>query len=400
MGFDWELVQSLLDRFSVGSDQTVLDPFCGAGTTLVQCKKQGITSIGIDANPVCVLASLVKTNWRLDPDALTTSLKRVLDAAGAIERRGATDEDPALQYLKGSGMIGRGWISLHKARKVIALGAAIKKTVHKPPEHRFFQLALISALVNRIADIKFGPEVYCLSEPRRFAVNSSFTRHAEKMIDDLTQIAGQKRANASTRVFLGDSRRDEALRGAAPKGVDFVITSPPYPNEHDYTRNSRLELVILGYVRMAVDLQPLKQSMVRCNTKGLYKNHADDERYSARYLAVRRIARTLDRRAIKHTDRFSKLYGQMVREYFGGMVRHLRSAMRTLRPGGRCAYVVRDQQSLLGLYVDTPKILAGIATSHSQGFRLDDIIEWKKARGSTGVRTLSEKILIFRKSSR
>jgi tRNA G10 N-methylase Trm11 len=53
MGFDWKLVRFLIDRLEIGENHLVLDPFCGAGTTLVQCKKQGIRSVGIDANPVC-----------------------------------------------------------------------------------------------------------------------------------------------------------------------------------------------------------------------------------------------------------------------------------------------------------------------------------------------------------
>ena len=87
----------------------------------------------------------------------------------------------------------------------------------------------------------------------------------------------------------------------------------------------------------------------------------------------------------------------MVREYFGGMICHLRSINEALKPGGRCAYVLRDQQSLLGLYIDTPKIFAELATARSQGFHLESMIEWKKSRGSTGERTLSEKIVVLRK---
>ncbi len=46
------LVRDYLDRFGLGQKQCVLDPFCGTGTTLVECKKRGVPSIGIEANPV------------------------------------------------------------------------------------------------------------------------------------------------------------------------------------------------------------------------------------------------------------------------------------------------------------------------------------------------------------
>jgi hypothetical protein len=136
--------------------------------------------------------------------------------------------------------------------------------------------------------------------------------------------------------------------------------------------------------------------MMRCHTKGIYKDDTDAS-YSNRYPSVRKIARVLDHRAKQRTDGFSRLYGRMVREYFGGMICHLRQTYDALKPGGRCAYVIRDQQSLLGVYIDTPRIVAELAQSRSQGFRLDEMVEWKRAKGTTGTRMLSEKIVILRK---
>src|SRR5713226_2398309 len=100
MGFDWKLVRFLIERLEIGQDHLVLDPFCGAGTTLVQCKKQGIQSVGIDANPVCVLASRVKTNWNLRPKTLHVALQRILDAADLVEDENSLGTDAALQYLR------------------------------------------------------------------------------------------------------------------------------------------------------------------------------------------------------------------------------------------------------------------------------------------------------------
>jgi hypothetical protein len=399
MGFDWKLVQHVIDLLSIGPNDLVLDPFCGGGTTLVQCKKRGIPSVGVDANPVCTLASQVKTSWHLQSGNLKANLERILESAAVIEESSNFRNDVALNYLRDSGMIDRGWLSVHKAKKILALHAAIRKTEMKPAERRFFELAAVSALVSRIADIKFGPEVYCLGKPKRSPVKRSFVNLVETMISDLEHAREWTRSHVRSSIFLGDSRRSDVLQRAVPTGADFVITSPPYPNEHDYTRSTRLELVVLGHIQGTSTLRSLKRRMLRCNTKGLYKGDSD-ACYSSRYPLVQRIARSLDRRAKGHTDRFSQLYGRMMREYFGGMICHLRSTMQALRPGGRCAYVIRDQQSLLGLYVDTPKILSAIATSPAQGFVLEDVIEWKKSKGSTGVRILTEKILILRKPDR
>lgn len=394
MGFDWKLVQHVIDLLKIGPNHLVLDPFCGAGTTLVQCKKKGIPSVGIDANPVCTLASQVKTSWHLNPERLDTILADVLAAVSCFEQE--LLDDAALAYLRDSGMIERGWLSLHKAKKILTIDAAIKQVPMEPAERQFFRLALMSAVVGRIADIKFGPEVYCLRDPKRTHVVHSFTKAVAMLIEDIAKIRASNVPSMQSSVFLGESRQSGILQEATVSGADFIITSPPYPAEHDYTRSTRLELIMMGHVQNKADLRPLKQRMVRCHTKGIYKTDSD-ARYSAGYPSVQQVARELDHRALSHTDGFSRLYGRMVREYFGGMICHLRNINKVVKPGGRCAYVIRDQQSLLGLYIDTPRIFAEVATSRAQGFYLDSMIEWKQSRGSTGERTLSEKIVVLRK---
>lgn len=38
LSFPPHLVRDYLQRFGISSDHTVLDPFCGTGTTIVECK--------------------------------------------------------------------------------------------------------------------------------------------------------------------------------------------------------------------------------------------------------------------------------------------------------------------------------------------------------------------------
>src|ERR1019366_5670589 len=47
-----ELPRALLSILPAPAGTAVLDPFCGSGTTLVECQRRGIPSYGIDLNPI------------------------------------------------------------------------------------------------------------------------------------------------------------------------------------------------------------------------------------------------------------------------------------------------------------------------------------------------------------
>src|SRR5438552_18111232 len=92
LSFPPHLVRALLERFELTKKKLVLDPFCGTGTTLVECKKRGIPSVGIEANPLAHFASSVKLDWRPDPDGLLAYALRVADATAArLETEGIED---------------------------------------------------------------------------------------------------------------------------------------------------------------------------------------------------------------------------------------------------------------------------------------------------------------------
>src|ERR687891_287536 len=81
LSFPPHLVRDYAERLRLGPDDRVLDPFCGTGTTLVECKKLRIPSVGIEANPMAHFATGVKTDWSPDPDGLMRHARQVRDEA-------------------------------------------------------------------------------------------------------------------------------------------------------------------------------------------------------------------------------------------------------------------------------------------------------------------------------
>ena len=58
-GYSTGLVKEFIKDLPRGS--IILDPFCGAGTTLLAAREAGLPSIGLDVNPISTLVSRVKT---------------------------------------------------------------------------------------------------------------------------------------------------------------------------------------------------------------------------------------------------------------------------------------------------------------------------------------------------
>jgi hypothetical protein len=57
------LVRDYLSRFRASPEKRVLDPFCGTGTTIVECKKPGIPSIGIEAHLMARFTLATQIDW-------------------------------------------------------------------------------------------------------------------------------------------------------------------------------------------------------------------------------------------------------------------------------------------------------------------------------------------------
>jgi len=392
LGYSEDLVSQELTRLADGGRVSVIDPFCGSGTTLVECIKRGIHCVGIDASPASYFATKVKINWSLRSRRLLELCDRVGEGyPKELRDRSSLQRDPTYVYLKSSGMIERGWISLPPLQKALAIKFCIAKLRTASKYRDALTLALIAEVTHGASNVKFGPELYCGESRDDHDVLSGFCERVQQMATDLDIVAGIDAGIAE--VFLGDSRECSGLlEGVCAGAFTGVISSPPYPTEHDYTRNARLELAFLEEVSDRESLRRIKKRMIRSHTKGIYKEDRDAELVEAND-AVQKIVRTL-RRKVRYKDHgFARLYPKVVQEYFGGMKRHLVSITPVLSPSSRCAYILGDQSSYLRVHIPTAEIVSSIAAE--VGFKTLEIKCWRKRWSTTTSRELDENILIL-----
>jgi hypothetical protein len=393
LGYSDHLVSDLLDEFSLSPGDRVLDPFCGSGTTLVECMKKGIDSVGIDANPSSCFASSVKTNWSLQAETLLTLLDEIEGSVDRYRRRQSSlKSDPTYLYLDSSGMLDRGWISPLPLAECLAIKQCISDLGTNVNYKHALLLALIAEIVDGASNVKFGPELYCGPARQEADVLGGFIDRVEMMAFDLRTVR-KLPAKGKATVLQGDARICAAV---LPSSSLFaaIICSPPYPTEHDYTRNARLELSFLEEVTDRETLRNIKRLMIRSHTKGIYKGDKDATLVKE-HRAIQKLVTELDRVTATKTHGFARLYSTVVQEYFGGMKRHLVSARKRLHPRAKCAYIVGDQGSYLGVHIPTAKILASIAESLS--FKVTEIRKWRTRWASVSGREIDEHIVLLEK---
>ena len=83
-GFSAQIVFDLIERFDLKKGQTILEPFCGSGTTLLAAKEKGINSVGFDVLDIAVFASAVKTR---DYSKVIDELKGSLEDLKNVPKR-------------------------------------------------------------------------------------------------------------------------------------------------------------------------------------------------------------------------------------------------------------------------------------------------------------------------
>lgn len=401
LSFPPHLVRAYLERFGLGEGSVVLDPFCGTGTTVVESKLQGIKGIGIEANPFPRFAAAVKTDWGVDGEEMAAAAKEVGAAAVSMLRSQGIDDNrlfdgdtsgfPLKQLpAESAKLLLKDSISPIPLHKTLTLLECLKK-IERKPYYGHALLALANALVKSIGNLRFGPEVGVGKKKSDIPVVATWLAEVDRVVRDLEAVRGGVYPDST--ILLGDSRSPETV--LEPESVDAVITSPPYPNEKDYSRTTRLESVVLGFVKNAAELRALKKTLVRSNTRGVYKEDEDDK-WIEGDTEVERLAVQIEsrRKALGKTSGFERLYPKVVRQYFGGMVRHLAELRTILRPGAHLAYVVGDQASYLRIMIRTGQLLGRLAKR--VGFELVGVDLFRTRWATATKNQLREEVVVLR----
>lgn len=399
LSFPPHLVQDYLRKFEIQQNDLVLDPFSGTGTTLIEAKLNGFDSIGIEANPIIKHITQTKLKWNSNVNRLldvaldiSNEVKRNLMEQGIDDTRLGTHV-PNIKLLdlpeESKKILLTNSISPLPLHKSLTLLKEIKRADNEMKD--YLLVAFLKTVVKDVSNLRFGPEIGLGKIKQDACILEPWLKNVTSIKDDLEFIQAKGLVSQSN-IILGDSRN--AHQYLLPGSIKAVITSPPYPNEKDYSRTTRLENVLLGFISNNEELRAVKKTFVRSNTRSVYKED-DDDKYILHLKSVTSIAKQIESRRIElgKTSGFEKMYSKVTLQYFGGMAKHLSNLRGSLQPGAKLAYVVGDQASYLRVMIKTGELLAEIA--EDLGFKLIDIELFRTRFATASKAELREEAVIL-----
>jgi len=330
-----ELVDLLIKKFNLKEGTWVLDPFCGGGTTLLACKELGINSRGYDILPFSVFLSNVKTR--------DYNIQQLIEANKSfIKSNNISSKSHSLPDIP----IAKKAFSLEIENILLAL----KKRINTIKEHNtrdFLMLCLLSILEEVSNTSKAGGFLRIVQkeiEPQTIEeiLKNIIIKRVHDVLNYKLSLNGHH-ADVSARV--GDARKIRTQ-----KKFDAIITSPPYPNRHDYTRIYGLEM-IFDFITSNNELKKVRYETIRSHVEARQKYKALD------YVQPKTLSILIDK--IKNNGVNNSQVLDMIDGYFEDMYLALCEMKRCLNKSGQIALVVSNVR-FAGINLPVDELLSEI----------------------------------------
>ena len=358
--FNPQIAKAILNIFDLKAGSRVLDPFCGSGTTLVECSHRGLSGFGTDINPLAVYLANAKLLALSTPtEQMRDVLKRLKASISRVKSWSvAMPENQRSTYLGA-------WFTPPVIELLEVLRVRIEKIAG--PLSPIF-LCLASNLLRE----------YSLQDPQDLRIRRrttplptepfdvAFIEKVEVFIDRLE----------ATKEVLGDLPRSgsatladitQVSRGSLGGSFDAALTSPPYAMALPYIDTQRLSLVWLDLVP-AEEILKLESELIGSRELRGQQRHkfSAEMEENASGIPDEQAAFCLELQgSLGESDGFRrKAVPLLLYRYFSAMRQSFTSIHKLLKRQAPFALIIGHNHTVLGGHrfdIDTPRHLASIA---------------------------------------
>ena len=242
-----------IGRLTVPGD-TILDPFVGSGTTVVEAQRLGRNAVGIDINPISCLMTRAKLTVESKEKlaALARSVRTFL--LTKLDRLPSIEAPPAVQKRK--------WYTRRTAQDLEKLWAFIHQPEHA--SNLLLQAAFSAILLSACREERHWGYICDNSTPksqRQRDVVELFCGALDRFVEAMMlRDTSAKSGLGHCEVVCGDSAT--VLRDFPKHHFSCFITSPPYFGVADYVKSQRLSMEWFG-----LEIEPSRLKEIGARSK-------------------------------------------------------------------------------------------------------------------------------------
>lgn len=365
-GYSHTLIKEFLQRSEIGSDEYVLDPFCGSGTTIVEAALNGVSGIGIDINPMSAFISEVKC--RSYTDSELNKIHELMKNLITLIRKEKATEQYKERYKEVEKFFGQqNFERLLAVRQVIDFHKEIVGV-------KIYELLLCAyvCIIEEVSDRKRDGNGLKTQVSKVYDVEQHYLNKLQEMLWDIEKYRIPE--NVISILGFGNamelSKAVEKYAEKINKSLGAIMYSPPYANSFDYFESYKMEVILAGYASNMREILGYRQQAVESFIGRSDKRNNTRDFIEWMSNEIESAIPEKEARTGKRDSRTRKV-PKMIKGYFTDMERVIQESSKVLTKGKKC-YIVVDQSAYLGRIVPTDLFLAAIGESYN--FKVNDII--------------------------